>query len=254
MNSTATGQTKHLPKPADRLAADGLNVEQRVKNQALTFAIVVACAAFAAGSATAAEPTPGATPSGFYGGIAVRQGGAEATGVAFGVQGTDWGKFASPVADDAASRRLFFGGYRFQNDVAVEASLSTSDRYVLRPDNPAGRRGVGLSLMPSDAAAHAWNADVYTSWSFARRFALYGRLGYAGADNAGGLAFATLPAGDARRTRDGMSYGVGLRYDVNPALGLRVEYARFGRFAGETLQGSVLPETDQVQLGLQLRF
>ena len=63
-----------------------------------------------------------------------------------------------------------------------------------------------------------------------------------------------MPTADPRRNRDGMNYGVGLRYDVNPALGLRVEYARFARFAGETLQGGVLPETDQLQLGLQLRF
>jgi opacity protein-like surface antigen len=95
---------------------------------------------------------------------------------------------------------------------------------------------------------------MYTSWAFLRRFSLYGRMGYGQSDNAGGLGMATLAPGDARRGRDGMNYGVGLRYDVNPALGLRVEYARFGRFAGETLQGGVLPETDQVQLGVQLRF
>ena len=50
-----------------------------------------------------------------------------------------------------------------------------------------------------------------------------------------------------------MNYGVGLRYDVTPALGLRVEYARFGRFAGESLNG-FLPESDQVQFGMQFRF
>ena len=49
-----------------------------------------------------------------------------------------------------------------------------------------------------------------------------------------------------------MNVGVGLRYDMNPSLGLRVEYARFGRFAGELT--SSLPETDQVTFGVQLRF
>jgi hypothetical protein len=58
---------------------------------------------------------------------------------------------------------------------------------------------------------------------------------------------------DARRNRDGVNYGVGLRYDVNPVLGLRLEYARFGRLAGEPMAG-VLPDSDHVQVGLQFRF
>ena len=214
--------------------------------------LALACAGLA--SAAAQAQVPGiVNPGGFYGGIALRDAGAEATGITFGTQSSTWGRFASPVADDAAARTLFFGGYRFQNDVAVEASFTTSERYLLRPDNPSGRGGVGLSLMPSDAASHAWNADVYTSWSFLRRLSLYGRLGYAQADT-GALGLAALPPGDPRRSRDGVNYGVGLRYDFNPALGLRLEYARFGRFAGESVQGGILPDSDQVQLGLQLRF
>jgi hypothetical protein len=50
-----------------------------------------------------------------------------------------------------------------------------------------------------------------------------------------------------------MNYGLGLRYDMTPALGLRLEYARFGRFPGESLTG-ILPENDQLQLGVQFRF
>jgi opacity protein-like surface antigen len=223
-----------------------------MKKQALALSLALLCAGLASAPAKAQVPAAAADPGGFYGGIALRQAGAEATGITFGTQSSAWVRFASPVADDAASRTLFFGGYRFQNDVAVEASFTTSERYLLRPDNPGG--GVGLSLMPDDAAAHAWNADVYTSWSFLRRFSLYGRLGYAQADNTGGLGMTTLLPGDPRRARDGVNYGVGLRYDFNPALGLRLEYARFGRFAGETVQGGILPETDQVQLGVQLRF
>jgi len=42
------------------------------------------------------------------------------------------------------------------------------------------------------------------------------------------------------------------RYDMNPALGLRLEYGRFGRFAGEVPSGP--PESEQVSVGLQLRF
>jgi opacity protein-like surface antigen len=234
-----------------------------MKNQALAIGLALAI------GGVVSTPVAGQTaaPAGFYGGIALRDAGADATGVALRHAGADstavnlavpssvWGKFSSPVADDASSRTLLFGGYRFRNDIAVEASIATSDRYALRSDALGSRRGVGLSLTPGDAAAHAWNADVYTSWSFLPRFALYGRVGYAQADNASTApGYATLSPGDPRRGRDGMNYGVGLRYDVNRALGLRVEYARFARFAGENLQGGVLPESDQLQVGVQLRF
>ena len=46
---------------------------------------------------------------------------------------------------------------------------------------------------------------------------------------------------------------MGVRYEVTPALGLRLEYARFPRFAGETAAG-LLPDSDQVQFGMQFRF
>ena len=58
---------------------------------------------------------------------------------------------------------------------------------------------------------------------------------------------------DGRRLRDGVNYGLGVRYDMNSALGLRLEYGRFGRFAGEVGNG-LLPESDQVTFGVQFRF
>jgi hypothetical protein len=48
----------------------------------------------------------------------------------------------------------------------------------------------------------------------------------------------------------GSESGLGLR---RRDVGLRAEYARFGRFAGEGM-GSGLPESDQVSVGVQFRF
>jgi opacity protein-like surface antigen len=86
-------------------------------------------------------------------------------------------------------------------------------------------------------ASRAWNADVYTTWSFQKSFSLYGRLGYAQSDALPAYALAALPPSETRALRNGVNYGLGVRYDVTPALGLRLEYARFSRFAGEAVAG-----------------
>ena len=219
--------------------------------------VVAALAALvAAGPGRAQDPAaPAPDTGGFYGGVALRSSGVDEGGVNLGRVASAWGRFASPVSDDTTNRALLYGGYRFANHVAVEGSLATADRYALQPLDAAAPRGVGLSLgkTPAASPARTWNADVYTSWSIRKTVALYGRLGYAQSDNVPTYALATLPISDARRLRDGMNYGVGVRYDFSPALGLRLEYARFSRFAGEAVTGP-LPESDQVQLGMQFRF
>jgi opacity protein-like surface antigen len=198
----------------------------------------------------AAPPDAG----GFYGGVALRDAGVDRAGIDLGHLASTWGRFVSPVGDSIASRALVFGGYRWANDVAIEGSFSTVDRYALRPLDTATPRGVGLSLSATPAlASRTWNADVYTSYSFRKSFALYGRLGYTQGDAVPGYALAALPPSESRRLRDGVNYGLGVRYDVSPALGLRLEYARFSRFAGEAIAGP-LPDSDQLQLGMQFRF
>jgi opacity protein-like surface antigen len=195
----------------------------------------------------------GARLAGFYGGVALRDAGVDSAGVNFGHLASPWGRFSAPVTDDMATRRsLIFGGYRFANDIALEGSFSTADSHQLWQIDAGAPHGVGLSLVPT-APERMWNADVYTSWSFLRSFSLYGRLGYAQTQGLPAYALATLSPADARTSRDGVNYGVGVRYDVTRALGLRLEYARFPRFAGETVAGP-LPDSDQVQFGVQFQF
>jgi len=217
-------------------------------------AFALGAVAFAPAVFADAPVAAGERNGGFYGGVSLRHAGTEADGLDFGHVASTWGRFASPVTDDNARRALVFGGYRFANDVAVEGSFSSAESYALRPFDAATRRGIGLSLAgSSELATHSWNADVYTSWSFRKSLSLYGRLGYAQSDTLPAYALAALPAGDPRRLRDGVNYGVGVRYDITSALGLRLEYARFPRFAGESITGA-LPDSDQVQFGMQLRF
>jgi opacity protein-like surface antigen len=201
---------------------------------------------------------PAYAQSGFYGGVSMRDGRAESTGLILGGQALPWNRFAAPVADEtnANPRSLVFGGYRWKNDVAVEAALNTStgDKYALRPSSSGLTAGPGLGLSLGEGATRSWNADVYTSWEMIRRLSLYGRLGYAQSDIHPLFSGASLVQGDPRRLHDGVNYGVGLRYDVTYSLGLRVEYARFGRFVGETVLGGSMPESDQLTIGVQYRF
>src|SRR5690242_14251213 len=182
-------------------------------------ALTLAAIAFTPAAFGDTPQVAGGGAGGFYGGVSLRNAGSESDGIDLGHVASTWGRFASPVADDNGRRSLVFGGYRFANDVAVEGSFSSAESYALRPFDAQMHRGVGLSLAgSSELATHSWNADVYTSWSFRKSLSLYGRLGYAQSDTLPGYALAALPAGDPRRLRDGMNYGVGVRYDITPAL------------------------------------
>jgi opacity protein-like surface antigen len=194
---------------------------------------------------------------GFYGGVAMRDNGTDASGLNLARKADSqtliWSRFATPIGEEGAQRSLVYGGFRWKNDLAVEAAFNSTDKYALKPNSTGLSIGPGQGLNLGDVTSRAWNADVYTSWEFLRSLSLYGRLGYAQSEARPLFAGASLVPSDPRRQRDGVNYGVGLRYDVTHSLGLRVEYARFGRFAGETI-GSSLPESDQLSIGVQYRF
>ena len=150
--------------------------------QSLAGALLAVALLADAGGAVAAEAA--ADASGFYGGISLRNAGNHSEGVSVGHLLTNpasiWNRYASPVAEDTGSRTLAYGGYRFANDLAVEAAVATFDGFALRPSLATARRGVGLSLVPdAESAGKAWNVDVFTTWEFSNRMSLYGRLGYA---------------------------------------------------------------------------
>ncbi|HEX7272569.1 MAG TPA: outer membrane beta-barrel protein [Casimicrobiaceae bacterium] len=200
---------------------------------------------------------PALAQNGFYGGLSMRDTGAvnglTLGDVPLGDVSLAWNRFSAPTADETAQRSLLFGGYRWKNDLSVEGAFSTTDKYSLQPAPSQAIASVpGLAL--TDANVRSWNANVFTSWELSRTLSLYGRLGYAQSDARQlTLAGASLVPGDPRRL--GVNYGVGVRYDVTHSLGLRAEYSRFGRFAGEAPSiNSGLPDSDQVTVGVQYRF
>ena len=223
-----------------------------MKNQILIALIagVAASVALTSPHANAQVTAPNAV--GFYGGISLRDGGPAQWGISYGHLTSAWNKFAPVVAEDDAPSSLVYGGYRWASDLRLEASVATADRYALSATAPPTGRGVGLSFAPGEANPRSWNVDVYTGWGLMKSLTLYGRMGYRQSEPVPGYAAFALSEAH-RPNRDGVNYGVGLRYDMTPVLGLRLEYARFERQPGETVTG-VLPESDRVQFGLQLRF
>lgn len=221
----------------------------KVLNQMKKFAIAGIVAALLSGVAGAqvAEPAAVAPVPGFYGGVSLRDAHSSGFGVDLTSVSSAWIKYGSTMADDGGPHALLFGGYRFGGKVSVEAAVARSDAYALVP----GRPGMGLALdAPNDQSAQRTHADVYTSYNFGPAFALYGRLGYQQLDAL--PAYLTAGAGGVT-VRQGVNYGVGLRYDMTPSLGLKLEYARFGRLGFDTFSGA-FPESDQVQIGVQFRF
>lgn len=204
--------------------------------------VAVLAAVASAPAALAADKVP---TSGFYGGVTMRDAGSD-QGLSFGNVASSF-SLAAPLEVEPAARTSAFGGYRFRNDLALEASVASSTAYRL-----AGRGGVGL-MLPGDAhdGARQWNVDLVGSWSFWRTLSLYGRLGYVQSELA--PVYRTSITGAERRTDDGLQYGVGLRYDFSRALGLKLEYARVGNAMGD-YERSLLPEAERVQFGVQFRF
>jgi len=227
-----------------------------MKIQSIASVISISLALGLVTQASAAELADASKADGFYGGVSLRDSVSGGSGVNFGSATSVIGvtRYPTAVGDDSTSRSLAYGGYRWNNDLAVEASVSSLDQYTLRPFEGANaRRGVGIKFASGtgDVASRSVNYDVFTSWTVYKSLALYGRLGYAQTE---GPTLAGSPTSVVmnRSPLTGMNYGVGVRYDMNSALGLRLEYSRFGRFAGEI--GTSLPETDQVTLGVQFRF
>lgn len=225
----------------------GILVDRRAGNmKPMGRLLALSVAAFMTVPWAAAGAAERATPDGFYGGIAVRDGAAE-QGVAIRDAAGAFGRFAPSVGELQSSQALVYGGYRWRGAVAVEAALG-SESYAL-----PGRGGVGLVFPGEDeAASKRWNLDVQGSWALWRSLSLYGRLGYSQSEIAPYYRTSVVASTGEWRTRDGVNYGIGLRYGLTRSLGLRLEYARSGLFGTEPV--GVTPYDDQVQFGVQFRF
>lgn len=195
-----------------------------------------------------ALPTPAQAESGgYFGGLRLDSPAQtlrfSAPGLRLG-QGLEFG----PISDPSASGSTAFGGYQFESGVSIGAALSTVQGLGNAP------RGVGLQLDANRWAGavrlgHQVNVDVVSAFNWKSAVSVYGRFGVGRGDLRAADPLAPVVSGVDRTS---MRYGVGVRYDFSPSLGLKLEMSRSVRSPWERIR--VEPEGDSINFGLRWVF
>ena len=140
-----------------------------------------------------------------------------------------------------------FGGYDFSRFVAVEAGYFDLGRFGFTATTtpPGSLRG--------DIKIKGLNADLVGSLPVGQAFSLFARAGvdYATAKDSftGTGAVAVLNPAPSKRAAN-FHYGVGARYDVTPAVGLRAEAERYRIDDAVGNKGDI----DLYSIGMVFRF
>ncbi len=188
-----------------------------------------------------------AEPGGYFGGLRLDSSAQtlrfSAPGLRLG-QGLEFG----PAPEPSATGSTAFGGYQFESGVSIGASLSTVQGLGNAP------RGVGLQLDANRWAGavrlgHQVNVDVVSAFNWKSAVSVYGRFGVGRGDLRAADPLAPVVNGVDRTS---MRYGVGVRYDFSPSLGLKLEMSRGVRSPWERVR--VEPEGDSINFGLRWVF
>lgn len=140
-----------------------------------------------------------------------------------------------------------FTGYQFTSGLALGAAINTE-----RVSAPAVASGIGLNF---DGARWAEprlnvNVDVVSAFNWRSALSVFGKLGVGRGDHRM-MVEAGLPT-QAAWDRTAISYGVGVRYDFTPSLGLKLELTRGTRFGWDRLRTDVDP--DALNVGVRWTF
>ena len=134
-------------------------------------------------------------------------------------------------------------GYRYTRHFSVEGEFSDYTRTLDPFANPTNLssafRSTGFGI-DTVATMPLW------------RFSFYGRMGAYHGDRNNFATYATTLLNDPTSRATRWRYGLGVRYDFTPALGMRAEVERHSLNLGSPMAGDV--ESDQVSLGLSWRF
>lgn len=148
-----------------------------------------------------------------------------------------------------------FGGYQFGSGLALGAALNSSSSSSPFVANAGASEHVGVGLR-FDAAR--WtvpapttnvNVDVVSAFNFRNTLSVYGKVGVGRVDSKPGEV--SFVPGLPERTS--LTYGVGVRYDFSPNMGLKFELSRGTKFGfGSNLKTH--DEPDSLNLGVRWSF
>ncbi len=161
-----------------------------------------------------------------------------------------------------SEQTTLFGGVKTQGGVGfgaalsqVRPSLGVAPGTVAQQNNPLPlgmfSSTLGQTMNPGNVGL-----DVFSSFDVSPKVSLFGRLGYE-RNEARPLqemeaSLISPLAGSTVRTGQSLNYGVGVRFDATPSLGIRAEFSRGLKvdrpeFAKET-------EADTLSLGMRWKF
>ena len=193
-----------------------------MKNRKAALAILRLAAAISFALPAAAQDT------GFYGGLSLGQSQAKDTcdDVAAGVS-----------CDDKDTAWRVLGGYQFNRHFALEVGYTDLGEVSAR----AGAVNIGVESSALELVGVA-------SWPLAQGFSAYGKVGlYRGETD-----LSSNVGVSANESNDDLTFGFGLRYDLNKSVGVRAEWQRYGDVGGGDIGGE--SDVDVISLGVIFKF
>lgn len=157
----------------------------------------------------------------------------------------------STAADDKDAAYKFLMGYRFSPVIAVEGFYADLGKYNTRSSVTTPFIG----NVNADYKSKGFGVDVVLSAPITQEFSVYGRLGVIQAKTEGRFSSngsIGLLANRGSKNKTGQHFGVGLQYDLNPALALRGEVETYRKLGDDTTGGEL--KVDVLSLGAIFRF
>ena len=198
-------------------------------------------AAFAAVTALFMPLTSSAQDGGYFSGVRF---GASEKAWSFAAPGLKLGQ-ALEFARGGDISNTAFSGYQFAGGFALSAAVNT-ERVATATHTNAG---VGLKFngLRWTELRPTVNVDVVSAFNWQNSFSVFGKVGIGRADGR------TTPEwASSAQDRTALSYGVGMRYNFNRSLGLKLELTRGTRFGLDRLRTDIDP--DAVNLGIRWSF
>ena len=161
--------------------------------------------------------------------------------------------YGSPLtsADNKDQAYKFSLGYRFSPAVSLEGFYADLGKYNTR--STVATPFVGS--VSADYKAKGYGVDVVLSAPMTQEFSVYGRVGVMQAKTEatfGSTGSIGLLQNRGSKTKTGQHFGLGLQYDLNPAIGLRTEVETYRKLGDDSTGGEL--KVDVLSVGAIFRF